>query len=424
VDNQLLVLRNYFKTWFLVDCVVVLPDWVTKLLDDGDAGTWGELGKILKGARAIRVMRLLRLAKLQRVINIVFDKIQSEYTFIILNLLKMLLCVLVMNHLIACAWYALAKAVGGEDTWVAKAGMLDDELDYKYLTALHWSLTQFTPAGVDISARNVLERIFSIVVLFFAMIAFSSIVASITSSMTNLRNMKGDQTKQLWLLRKYLRQHRVGRELSDRIAKFLEHRRSAQDGVIKTSQLHVLNDLSEALRNELLYSTNSSLLVPHPFFRAVDEEMQIIMHKICSILKSRTVAEKETIFTGGDTAIKAFFTRDGKLSYKPIHGESFKAREHECISEAALWVHWRHQGELIALCGSELFMLVPTVFLTIMQTHPTPWFYGVSYAQSFVDFIRTMDPYHYSDFIRDETFQKQAMKAIANTRSTKWTPQK
>lgn len=242
--------------------------------------------------------------------------------------------------------------------------------------------------------------------------------------MTNLRNMKGDQTKQFWLLRKYLKQRGVPTELSDRITKFLEHRRSAQADQVNQNQLQVLNDLSEALRNELLYSTNSSLLMPHPFFRAVDDEMRIIMHKICRILTSRTVAEQEIIFTGGDTAMWSYFTRDGKLSYKPIHGESFKAREKECISEAALWVHWRHQGELVALCGSELFMLPPAGFLETMRTHPTPWFYGVSYAQSFVDFMGETDPHCCTDFLRDGNFQQRAVKAICNTRSSKYTPPK
>merc|ERR1712137_872149 len=150
VEDNSKVLINYFKTWFLVDCVVVLPDWSQKLLDDEQAVTWGELGKILKGARAIRVMRLLRLAKLQRIVNLAFDRIQSEYTFVILNLLKMLLCVLVMNHLIACAWYGLARAYEDERNWVSVAQMTDEALEYKYLTSLHWSLTQFTPAGMDI----------------------------------------------------------------------------------------------------------------------------------------------------------------------------------------------------------------------------------------------------------------------------------
>lgn len=34
----------------------------------------------------------------------------------------------------------------------------------RYLTSLHWSLTQFTPASMDVSARNEWERVMSILV--------------------------------------------------------------------------------------------------------------------------------------------------------------------------------------------------------------------------------------------------------------------
>merc|ERR1712007_337666 len=129
VEDQLLVLRHYFKTWFLVDCIVVLPDWITKLIDGDGAGVWGEVGKLLKAARVIRVLRLLRLAKLQRILNMAFDRIQSEYTFVILNLLKMLMCVLIMNHLIACAWYGLARAFEDEINWVSVGQLTDETLE-------------------------------------------------------------------------------------------------------------------------------------------------------------------------------------------------------------------------------------------------------------------------------------------------------
>jgi len=245
---------------------------VMKGIGDGGPGEVGELGKILKGARAIRVMRLLRLAKLQRIIHIIVDSIQSEYTFIIAHLVKMLLLILAMNHIIACAWYALGDAADntGERNWISVANMVDETVPYKYLTSLHWSLTQFTPASMDVSARNTYERIFSIVVLFFAMVAFSSIIGGITSSMTSLRNIKGDQDKQFWLLRRYLKQRSIPPNLSKRIFKFLEHRFKVSASQISESQVPIIEKLSEALQHDLTYSIISELLKLHKFFSVLD----------------------------------------------------------------------------------------------------------------------------------------------------------
>merc|ERR1719394_2240513 len=75
---------------------------------------------------------------------------------------------------------------------------------------------------MDISARNLWERLFSVMVLLFAMLVFSSIVASITSAMTALRNLQGNEMRQFWLLRRYLRQRSIRPGLANRIIKFQE----------------------------------------------------------------------------------------------------------------------------------------------------------------------------------------------------------
>jgi len=371
----------------------------------------------LKGARAIRVMRLLRLAKLQRIVNIVFDKVQSEYMFIVINLLKLLLFVLVLNHLIACAWYGLAKAIGDKmpTNWILTAEMIDDPIIYKYLTSLHWSLTQFTPAGMDISARNSVERLFSIVVLFFAMIAFSSIVANITSSMSNLRNMKGDHVKQFWLLRRYLKQQSVNQDLSERIFRFLEHHLKSQAGSVHRNQLPVLANLSEALQNELKFHIMSKIFMTHDFFRQIGVEMQPMLHTLCSKMFCKTYAEQETIFTAGDAAKKTFFVRAGKIGYRPMHGLPVNANMHECIAEATLWVHWRHQGGFETVHVSELFDLSPDSFQHTMQLHPKPWFIALSYARDFLYYITHVKPSQFNDLIRDDSFPTESIVRICSS---------
>lgn len=46
-----------------------------------------------------------------------FDKVESEYAIIVVNLLKVLLPVLSLNHLIACAWYGLVRTGYGIGRW-------------------------------------------------------------------------------------------------------------------------------------------------------------------------------------------------------------------------------------------------------------------------------------------------------------------
>merc|ERR1719238_1588509 len=99
-----------------------------------------------------------------------------------------------MNHVMACAWYFVGRTTmeAHVRNWIEVAGVDTEPLAYKYTTSMHWSMTQFTPASMDVSARNTPERIFSIVVLFFAMVAFSSIVGNITASMNSLHSRKSE----------------------------------------------------------------------------------------------------------------------------------------------------------------------------------------------------------------------------------------
>merc|ERR1712072_764529 len=97
----------------------------------------------------------------------------------------------------------------------------DAHFSYLYTTALHWSMTQFTPAGMEVHAHNQKERVYSIFVLLFAMITFSSFVSSITSSMTHLRKLKSEPAKQETILRRYFAENKISAELGQRIWKFL-----------------------------------------------------------------------------------------------------------------------------------------------------------------------------------------------------------
>jgi len=115
-----------------------------------------------------------------------------------------------------------------------------DDQTYMYFTSLHWSLTQFTPASMNVSAANTSERVMSILVLFFAMVAFSSIVGHITASMAHLQNLRGAQMKQFWLLRKYMKQRHIRRELQLRITKFLEYKAQKEHDTVHSSTVLIL----------------------------------------------------------------------------------------------------------------------------------------------------------------------------------------
>eukprot|EP00929_Paragymnodinium_shiwhaense_P080101 TRINITY_DN41752_c0_g1_i1.p1 TRINITY_DN41752_c0_g1~~TRINITY_DN41752_c0_g1_i1.p1 ORF type:complete len:493 (-),score=95.14 TRINITY_DN41752_c0_g1_i1:97-1575(-) len=409
VNSHRQIWLNYLKTWFVVDLIVVGPEWMSIIAGSGDI--FGGASRMLKTVRAVRVLRLLRLLKLQRIINMLYDMLESEYTFIVVNLAKLLLSVSVMNHLIACAWFLLGRFCMENDirNWIEVGGVEKETLGYKYTTSLHWSLTQFTPASMDISARNVYERIFSIVVLFFAMVAFSSIVASITGAMTSLRNLSAEQNKQFWLLRRYLRQRNIKNELSSRIIKFLEYTLEQQRATVQLGSISLFSGLSEELRQELAHQLNHPFLTSnHVFFNYMERNMLVVMQRLCHKgLSTKGYAEKEVVFSAGEAASNMFVVKQGSCVYSYTdkfahHQLEPPLQKMDQLCEPILWTSWRHRGELMADTPLDLVLLSPDIFLEILSQHPHPHSLAKRYGCRFLHFINSVDRSRLLDVLRPE----------------------
>eukprot|EP00415_Alexandrium_ostenfeldii_P005161 UN5161 len=169
---------NYARTWLLLDVAMVLPDWIFTIaatLDHGARESASDGFKFLRMARLIRIVRLLRLLRLGRLMQTLNDLIETEHMNIFVNIVKMIVLLLAINHYIACLWFLLGVSWDRDDTWVIYHRFTDADAhwSYQYLTAFHWAITQFTPASMHVQPQNRIERAFAILVVIFALVGFS-----------------------------------------------------------------------------------------------------------------------------------------------------------------------------------------------------------------------------------------------------------
>ncbi|CAE7250845.1 Hcn4 [Symbiodinium sp. CCMP2592] len=410
---------RYLRTWFLPDLIVVLPDWFTRLVDPEGGDGLATVARMIKGFRAIRILRLLRLLKLQRLMNMVYDLIDSEYMFIVFTMIRLIVAITVLNHVIACIWYLVGYLTmeAGMPNWLEDTGLRNvytSEFAWKYLTSLHWSLTQFTPASMDVSARNEYERIMSILVLFFSLVAFSSIVGSVTNSMTALRNMSGDSKKQFWLLRRFLNHKKIGKTTSARIIRFLEHQTANQQGDVNPGSITILTLLSEPLKNLLAYELSKKHVENHPFFCHLEHEMSPILVKLCdTVLRTIDLASEDVVFHPGEEGEKMYFVKSGHLEYMLPNGEVLRPRllQKAWLAEAVLWTTWWHRGEFKASTPSELAIIKPGPFNEVMKMHPRPWSLCRRYAEVFVKFLNQTDHKILTDVISQADYFERQLKS-------------
>jgi len=401
VMQQYRITLRYLRTWFVLDAVVVIPDWFTRLAQDSSSGYLASLGRILRSARAIRVIRLLRLLKLQKMMNKLYDFIDSEYLFIVMDILRLLLFIVVLNHVIACLWYLLGYIgyEAGDNNWLENTGytkVIEGSIIWQYTTALHWSLTQFTPAGMDVFARNVPERIMSVIVLGFAVIIFSSVLASVSASMTALRNLQGDSKKQFWLLRRYLRRKQVTTQSRVRIIKFLEHVVMLQAKTVKSSDVSLLGKLSEPLKELLEYEVHKETVMLHPFFHYLGECVHSLMVKLCAATLAQVqFALQDCIFRAGDLGEHMYFITSGTAKYAYQVTKMQRCEElHEgdWMAEASLWTQWSHRGLLVISSQPTVLLLLSSQgFGNVMRMSQSSYVLCRRFVFAFVAELNAME---------------------------------
>jgi len=262
----------------------------------------------------------------------------------------------------------------------------DRSLAYKYLTSLHWALSQFSGGMDEVTAENYRERIYVIAMLIFAFVMAASFTSNLTSSMTRLHILTSGQSQQLSTLRRYLSQNGISNRLALRI------QRNAQLGVasryIGESSVELMQLVSIPLQIELHFEMYLPSLSLHPFFHKYNQECPHVMREIChSATATLGVGHGDVIFNAGErpSKPKMYVLRSGTCEYIHVTGKVTTVFEDNWLCENVLWIDWMHKGVLKAKTECQLVQLDAQSFQGIVTRFEHPGFDPWAYAAKFVD---------------------------------------
>jgi hypothetical protein len=383
--------KHYAKTWFMIDLIVVGCDWVSLIM--GSQFEEAGLVRVGRTFRILRSVRLLRLTKLKRLIEHVRDQFDSDIFDTVVDVMKSVLVILFLNHIFACIWYSVglkeiddyagSYPMDMEMTWLQTKSRDFKAVDavtgeplasrtYKYLTSLHWSLTQFTPAAMEVAPTNVYERIVAVVALIFALIVFGSFISQLTACVTKLRALTADQERQFSLMRRYLRESLVPEQLKVRIRKFLEYKVGTSSTKVKESDVRLLKVLSAPLTMELQYYKLRTQLCSLPLFQILDTECNTAVRHICNAAVHMTdIGPGDNIFTAGQQVSNLQIITKGSVKYTVLTAElsedTRSLKPGECLGEMALFIPWVYRGTAHAQASVELLTLNIEHFLKCVQ---------------------------------------------------------
>jgi len=415
-----MIAKRYIKGWLAYDVTLVTVDWAITVATASESSTMSQF-RIGRALRLMRMIRLARLVKVQGRLKDLLDGIQSEAARIIVGIVKLLFFITVLNHLIACSWYGigqLSQSWNMPYNWIDSFGLNDwpgtdtQVIMYRYTTALHWSWTQFTPASMEVVPKNWLERIFTITILIFAMVTFSSFVSSITNAMTRLRILTSERSENLSLLRAYMTENNISDCLCVSISDFLcaadkESRKQRK----KERDVPLLRKLPQSLKLRLQDEVYLPHLTLHPFFMAMAINHPTVMHRMyADVLQELTVQREHHLFQVAAMATHMYFVVAGELTYqrpdsKSIIGYNETIGPGSWLCECALWIDWSHCGECFATKRADLLAIGAAKFQQLMVREARvrePARYAARFMQHFRDQLETL-----SDFWVDPEVQSQ-----------------
>lgn len=285
-----IIALQYMKTWLVVDLFIVGVDYVVLAISSGIIGSVGHeqrslrIGKIMRLSRIVRSLRLMRIARLKSLFEQAYDRASNDYVRTFLEVLWATFVIFALAHVISCIWYGIGRLdSSGETAWIRRYGAIPNSFLFKYFLSVHWAMTQFVPANMEVVPANFPERFFSVCVLLFALIVFSAFLSNLTHLMLKFGHLFCRYDVQKSLLRRYLRDRKVSKDLAFRVKNSIDdalksmHSRS----VVKEKDVALLILLSEPLRMDLKHENFDVIFRPPSFFRVLHEESVHATRELC-----------------------------------------------------------------------------------------------------------------------------------------------
>eukprot|EP00930_Biecheleria_cincta_P062878 TRINITY_DN4831_c0_g1_i1.p1 TRINITY_DN4831_c0_g1~~TRINITY_DN4831_c0_g1_i1.p1 ORF type:complete len:885 (+),score=164.29 TRINITY_DN4831_c0_g1_i1:94-2748(+) len=336
-------------------------------------------------ARSLRVLsmfRFLQVARCQAMLQALNSRIASEKVVLGFEIAESSLVVVGFIHFVACCWLVLGRRVQG---WNTVMGVEASSLDQCVL-AYHFATSQIYGSS-DVNPTNVDERIFSIFSQLLSFLVATAFVSSVTSSITRLHIISGQQGAHQRVLRKYLQCQEISAPLAERVQQNARQAVAEQQRNIPEFDVELLKLVSEPLRTELHLEMYAPVLDNHPLFELMMGELPSVMRQIChAAVETVSVSANDIIFSRGEVPRepKMIFVRSGSLLYTLDHVEITDIPVGDWVTEHVLWTNWVYHGTLWAQSNSRLLLLDAAIFQKLASASQTEDFKLGAYGTEFL----------------------------------------
>ena len=383
VMSHTAVVRRYLR-WFSVDATITLVDWsgvVVALTVDNDQSSGltslSTFVRIVKTTKVLRLLSFLRVGRFLEPLERLGDQFVSKVLYYVGSMVLIFVLLVIVNHVLACAWYSLAR-FSSTDTGYSWTDMTlmsdaqsygDCDFWFQYFTAFHWTLTQMTPGSMPVQPMNSKERVFNIICLFLGLLFFSSVISSMTTALTQLKMLAYERERKINQLDTFFRQKAISNTLAVTVKKQVV-RRMSQRKPMEWGDIQVLPMLSLTLRDDLMFDLCKHHLRGQELFRLVEQTDPLVLRNIAKKAVSfKALLPQDVLFVHDTPCEDSYVVTSGAIRYEEKFSQgSLKSLAHEedatlevmpkgWLCWASLWSHWVHVGKAEAVPISEVVIL-------------------------------------------------------------------
>eukprot|EP00924_Labyrinthula_sp_SR-Ha-C_P002834 maker-scaffold_13-snap-gene-8.4-mRNA-1 protein AED:0.00 eAED:0.00 QI:61/1/1/1/1/1/2/317/622 len=333
ITDRTKIAKQYFKTWFFIDFIPVIPyDLILLLISSGNNENLGSI-RFLRIIRVLKLLKILRVLKLSVLYREFHDSIPLKHTTV--TLLRFVCMMLFLSHWVACILRLVPELhhIGtdvvlefedpdtyfGPTNWIDRYFVENLGLEYGefgitsiYIAALYYAVMTLTTVGFgDVSAFTDLERAFMVALMLIGALTYSYIIGSVCAIFANIHEKNSEFFEKFDELKDYMRRENIPLELRSKI----KHYYHASEAQREFEQYKILvKSLSYPLQKEISNFRNQGLLkhVSLVQFSPADEQKDFML-AISVNLKLEVFSPFEKIVSRNDLVNKLFIVKKGMI---------------------------------------------------------------------------------------------------------------
>ena len=319
VRSRCKIFKRYLKSWFFIDLIACFP--INLLLSEDSASGGEASGDFNSLLRLLRLPRLYRLLRITRILKM-FNHYRSselieqfiDYFSIkntALKTLKTFVTILLVVHLLSCFWYFTARLNGfSPNSWVVAAGIMDESLFIKYLTAFYWAFTSLATVGYgDIFPQNSLERLYAVLVIMCAIFFFSFTLGSLSTRLSKNSTKENILSNKVALMDEFAKEAKLNNEMRRELKRAITYT-TETTGFLWENNRNLFYSFPKRLRYKIAQSMHKGALDKLMFFKNRDHSF---LSDIVPFLTPVLAGEDTYVYQYGEYATEIWFLIKGKI---------------------------------------------------------------------------------------------------------------